>query len=537
MSKFDEKASEAVVDYAESVPTSNEHPAPNKLHRGLKARHIQTIAIGGTIGTGLFLASGKTISTAGPAGALIAYVLIGLLVYCVIMSLGEMAAYIPVPGGFNVYASRFVEPSLGFCVGWVYWANWAVGVAVELTGISLVMQYWITSVNGVVWAVISLAILMAINVFSVKGYGEAEYWFSLVKVLTCIAFIIVGILVDAGVAGDDHIGVRNWQIEGAPFNGGFLGVFQVFITAAFAFNGTEIVGITAGESENPKKAVPKAIKQVFWRILFFYVVSILVIGLVLPYNDPSLLNESSKIATSPFTLVFNRAGAPWADDLINAIILITVLSAGNSGLYSSSRTLMALAEQGHAPKIFTKVNNRGVPLASILGTSAVGCLAFLTSLFSSGQVFNWLTNLTSVAGLITWIIIAITHIRFRKAFVAQGRNLSILPYVAPFFPFADWFVIIVSTIVTLGQGYRSFLDPIDPVNIVSAYIGIISALVFYVGHKISTRKSFVPLLEADFDSGRLTPQEEALSVDRDELEAEGKIGARKIFWKVLSALA
>ncbi|KAI8879612.1 hypothetical protein K501DRAFT_124263, partial [Backusella circina FSU 941] len=178
----------------------------NSLHRGLKARHIQMIALGGTIGTGLFMASGKAVASGGPGGALVGYMIVGILVFCVMMSLGEMAAYIPVAGSFSHFATRFADPSLGFCVGWVYWANWAVGVAVELTGVAMIMEYWVQSVNSVIWSVICLAILVAINVFSVKGYGEVEYWMSFIKILVVIIFIIVGICVDTGAAGGVYYG-------------------------------------------------------------------------------------------------------------------------------------------------------------------------------------------------------------------------------------------------------------------------------------------------------------------------------------------
>ncbi|KAI7870735.1 amino acid permease/ SLC12A domain-containing protein [Spinellus fusiger] len=473
------------------------------LQRGLKARHIQMIALGGTIGTGLFMASGRAIASGGPGGALVAYMIIGLVVFCVMMSLGEMAAYMPIAGSFAHFATRFADPSLGFCVGWVYWANWAVGVAVELTGVAIIVEYWIQSVNSVVWNIICLLLLVAINVFSVKGYGEIEYWISFIKIFVVIVFIIVGLCVDTGTIGGVNYGVSNFHLDGGAFPGGFLGIFNVFLTAAFSFNGVEIVGITAGESVNPHKTVPAAVKQVFYRIVLFYVLSILVIGLVIPYTDPRLLTNGHDITVSPFTLVFQKAGAVWAADLMNAVILITMISAGNSGAYSSSRTLLSLAEQGYAPRLFTRLNRWGIPIWAVLMSCAMGCLAFLTSLFGSGIVFTWLTNLTSVAGLITWVIISITHIRFRQGYLAQGRLLTALPYVAPFFPYCDIIVIVIGTIVIFGQGYSSFLAPISGTNVVASYIGLIFATVVYVGHKIFSHSGLVKNKDMDFDTGTL----------------------------------
>jgi lysine-specific permease len=334
-----------------------------------------------------------------------------------------------------------------------------------------------------------------------------RYWISFIKILTIIAFIIIGLCVDTGALGGDNIGARNFHLEGGAFPNGFLGVFNVFITAAFSFNGVEIVGITAGESENPHKTVPSAVKQVFWRIILFYIFSMLIIGLIIPYTDPTLLDGANNVAVSPFTTVFQKAGAKSAADIMNAIILLTMISAGNSGVYSSSRTLMGLAEDGYVPKIFCRVNRWGVPIYAVLTSCAVGCLAFLTSLFGSGVVFNWLTRLTSLAGLITWVIISITHVRFRMGYLSQGRSLKDLPYVAPLFPLCDIFVIIIGLIVIFGQGYESFYSPINGGEVVGAYIGLILAVVLYVGHKAIRRPAFVKNHEMDFETGTLKIEE------------------------------
>ncbi|KAG2235291.1 hypothetical protein INT48_007922 [Thamnidium elegans] len=528
-----------VIENAESFTTeASTEVQKHSLKRGLKARHIQMIALGGTIGTGLFMASGKAIANGGPGGALVAYALVGLLVFCVMMSLGEMAAYIPVAGSFSHFATRFADPSLGFMVGWVYWANWAVGVAVELTGVAMIMEYWITSVNSVVWSVICLVILVGINVFSVKGYGEIEYWISFVKIVVVVIFIIVGICVDTGAIGGVNYGVSNFHLPGGSFPNGFLGVFNVFITAAFSFNGVEIVGITAGESANPHKTVPAAVKQVFYRIVLFYILSILMIGLIIPYTDPNLMNGSDNISVSPFTLVFQKAGAAWAADMMNAIILITMISAGNSGVYSSSRTLMSLADDGYAPKFFSYVNGWGIPIWAVLATCGVGCLAFLTSLFGSGVVFTWLTCLTSLAGLITWVSISTTHIRFRQGYLSQGRSLDALPYVAPFFPFCDIFVIIAGTIIIFGQGYKSFIAPITPTGVISTYIGLILAVVLYAVHKIWKRPSLIKNADMDFETG--TIKETVLDIRKDEgldINGEPIPKWKRISSKILSIIA
>ena len=243
---------------------SKDKPQRTELKRGLSARHMQMIAIGGAIGTGLFVASGATISTAGPGGALAAYAVIGLMVLLLMQSLGEMSAHMPVAGSFQTYATRFVSPSFGFAMGWNYWFNWAITVAAELVASGLVMSYWLPSVPSWVWAISFLFLLTFLNALSARVYGEAEFWFALIKVITVIVFLISGTLMIFGIFNDSP-GVQNWTAGDAPFHGGFLSIISVFMIAGFSFQGTELVGVAAGESSNPRRDVPRAIKTVFWR--------------------------------------------------------------------------------------------------------------------------------------------------------------------------------------------------------------------------------------------------------------------------------
>ncbi|KAF9310852.1 hypothetical protein BG003_008033 [Podila horticola] len=481
----------------------------NELKRGLKARHLSMISIAGTIGTGLFLASGSSIAQAGPLGALIAYIMIGSMVFFMMTSLGEMATLIPTAGSFNTYAARFVDPALGFALGVNYFLNWAVTVAVEIAAAAMILQFWVSPnvLPSWVWSVLFLLFMVFVNFLSVRAYGEAEYWFSVIKVLTVIIFIIIGILVDAGVVGGDKIGFRNWTIPGAPIVDGFGGILGVFLVAGFSFQGTELIGIAAGESENPRKNVPKAIKQVFWRILLFYILSIFIIGLVIPYTDPNLLGSGSvdkaAISVSPFTLVLQKAFQP-ASHIMNAVILITVLSAGNSGMYASTRTLFMLARDGKAPAIFARVNSRGIPMESLAFTTLIAGLSFGASLLGSGEVYNWLLNISSISGFIAWLGIAASHYRFRRAYVAQGGDVSRLPYKAAMFPFGPIYALILCTVVVCGQGYSEFTKP-NPkaVNLIACYIGLPFFLATYLGYKIYYRTKLVPLLECDFSVSNL----------------------------------
>lgn len=468
-----------------------------QLKRDLKSRHIAMISLGGTIGTGLFLASGASISQAGPGGALVAYALIGIMVYFLMTSLGEMAAYMPSSGSFSTYATKFVDPAFGFAMGWNYWYNWSITIAAEISAVNLIMKYWFPNSSSVLWTVLFIGIVLTFNILSVKAYGESEYWFALIKVVTVILFIITSFLTIFGIIGGEAVGFSNFFMEGAPFNGGFFAVFGIFLAAGFSFQGTELLGITAGETKDPGKNIPMAVRSVFWRILLFYILAIFAIGLLIPYTDSRLLSED--VAVSPFTLVFEKVGITFAASVMNAIILTAMLSAGNSGLYASSRMLWQLAVDGKAPKIFAKLNKRGIPIYALLATLAVGCLAFLSSFFGDGVVYMWLLNASGLSGFIAWVGIAISHYRFRKAYIKQGRDPKHLPYKAPLFPFGPLLALTVCLIVIMGQNYHAFIGQIDWYGIAVSYIGIPLFFIFWLGYKIKNKTKIVPLEECDLD--------------------------------------
>ncbi|KAG0238401.1 hypothetical protein BGW42_005634 [Actinomortierella wolfii] len=499
------------VDALATLPThhSDERPMLNEndLKRGLKARHLSMISIAGTIGTGLFLASGKSIANAGPLGAMIAYILIGSMVFFMMTSLGEMATLIPTAGSFNTYAARFIDPALGFALGVNYFLNWAVTVAVEIVAAAMILQYWVpeSAFPAWAWSLIFLSMMVFLNVLSVQAYGEAEYWFSVIKVLTVIIFLVVGILVDAGVLGGEKIGFTNWTIEGAPIHNGFGGILSVFLVAGFSFQGTELIGIAAGESKNPRKNVPRAIKQVFWRILLFYIASIFIIGLVIPWNSPYLLDaaDSENVAISPFTLVLQKAFKP-ASHVMNAVILITVMSAGNSGMYASTRTLYMLARDGKAPAIFGRANARGIPMYSLAATTLIAGASWGFSLLGEGEVYNWLLNISSISGFIAWLGIAASHLRFRRAYVAQGGDVSRLPYKAAFYPWGPIYAFILCAVVIVGQGYSEFTsDNPKAINLVATYIGLPFFFIMWGGYKLFYKTKVVPLMECDFSVSNL----------------------------------
>lgn len=412
-------------------------------------------------------------------------------------SLGEMAAYMPSSGSFSTYASKFVDPALGFALGWNYWYNWAITIAAEIAAVSLIMKYWFPNSSSGLWTVLFIVIVLAFNLLSVKSYGESEYWFAMIKVATVIVFIIVSFLMIFGILGGEApVGFTNFFISDGPFHGGFLAMFGIFLAAGFSFQGTELLGVTAGETDNPGKNIPKAVKSVFWRILLFYILAIAAIGLLIPFTDERLLSED--IAVSPFTLVFDRLGIAVAASFMNAIILTAMLSAGNSGLYAASRMLWQLAVEGKAPKFFTKLSRRGIPVYALMATLAVGSLAFLASFFGDGVVYIWLLNASGMSGFIAWLGIAYSHYRFRRAFVVQGKDLSLLPYKARWYPFGPLFALTICLIVVLGQNYTAFTGgAIDWYGVLVSYIGIPLFLLLWIGYKIKYKTRLLPLEECD----------------------------------------
>ncbi len=501
MGEFMSSERATVTSHVDNIAQkSTEHPT-NTLKKTLEARHLTMIAIGGSIGTGLFISSGTSIQMAGPGGALIAYISIGIMVYLLMMSLGEMATLLPHSGSFSVYASRFVDPALGFALGWNYWYTWAITIAVELSASAIIMKFWFPSIPGIVWSAAFLTIIFLLNYFSTKSFGEAEFWFSLIKVITIIVFLLVGLLTILGIIGGEFVGFKNFTIGEAPIPSSGLSILSVFMIAGFSFQGTELVGVAAGESKNPKKNVPKAIKQVFWRILLFYICSIFVIGLLIPYTHPYLMNiDIENISMSPFTIVFEKAGLLFAASVMNAVILTSILSAANSGMYASTRMLWSLAREGKAPKSLMKINKNGVPINALIVTALVGMFAFLSSFLGEGKVFMWLLSSSGLSGFIAWLGIALSHYRFRKAYIAQGKDINDLPYRAKWFPFAPIISIVLCIVVILGQEYANIVKMnVSWVDLFATYISAILFLCIWFGYKIKYKTKIVDLKQCDFN--------------------------------------
>ena len=475
-------------------------PAPsggNDLSRGLRSRHLNMIAIGGAIGTGLFLASAGSIKDAGPGGSLLAYAAIGFMVWLLMQSLGEMSTYLPLANSFEAYGSRFVSPSFGFAQGWNYWYNWAVTVAAELAAAGIILNYWWPSLNPWVSGLGMFVVLFLVNIASVRFYGESESLFSAIKVITVIVFLVVGVMMIFGLMTDAP-GAKNWTTGEAPFVGGWQGVLSIFMIAGFSFQGTELIAVAAGEAQEPEKTIPKAIRAVFFRILLFYIGTFIVIGFLLPYTDSRLAKSSDgDIAASPFTLIFEKAGVVGAASVMNAVILTAILSAGSSGLFASTRMLYALGQRGMAPKFLLKTDSRNVPVPALLVTSALAVICFALSQVTE-QAYLWLVNASALAGFITWCGIAWSHYKFRKAYVAQGHDVADLPFRAKWYPLGPIVALVMCAAVIVMQNTELVFDgKFDLRKMLETYIGIPLFLALWLGHKAITKSKKVDPATAD----------------------------------------
>ncbi|MED4966534.1 amino acid permease [Heyndrickxia coagulans] len=445
----------------------DQSPNGQELSRGLKNRHIQLIAIGGAIGTGLFLGSGKSIHFAGPSIMLV-YFVIGLALFFMMRALGELLMYKPITGSFTHFAETFIGPWAGFITGWTYWFCWIVTGIAEITAVGMYVQFWVPELPQWIPALICVAVLFLINIATVKAFGEMEFWFAIIKVVTIIALIIIGILlVFAGFQSHGaHASFTNLWQHGGFFPNGSKGFLLAFEMAVFSFVGIELVGVTAGEAEDPSKTLPKAINQIPLRILLFYVGALFVIMSIYPWNR---LNPDA----SPFVRVFADIGLPAAAGIINFVVLTSAASSCNSGIFSTSRMLYSLAEDGKAPKMFKKLNKRKVPAPALLGSTIMLLIGVVLNYFmKSTQVFTLVTSISSICFVWVWGVIMVAHLRFRKNMPEEAAKIS---FKLPFAPVINWVVLLffVFVLVVLGIAKDTrvalFVAPVWFILLVIAY--------------------------------------------------------------------
>ncbi|KAJ3292087.1 hypothetical protein HDU79_001782 [Rhizoclosmatium sp. JEL0117] len=535
-----------------NAPVMEIAPEGQKLHRKLQARHLEMIAIGGTIGTGLLLRSGGAIARSGPIGALLCFSIVGLQVFGVASSIGEMATLLPVEGAFSHFPARFVTPALGFAGGWNYWLVWALTFPAEMAGIAGLMSFWVptSTCASWVWSLVYLVPLVGLNLFSVTGFAEAEFFLCIVKIFAIVLFLLIGTFVWFGVGQNTGpLGFRNWSpaIVGDSDKQRFLNIGGSFTTAFFSYGGSELVGLTAGEAANPRKSVPRAINGTFWRILIFYILSIFLVGVLLAPDSPILRAKS--ISQSPFVYAYSQAGINWGADFMNVVIIVAASSAANSAVYACARTLMRLASEGSAPRFFAKVDKRGVPVNSVLLVAVFGLVAVVAAYASgpdgSAHVFDWLSGVIAYGIMMNWMIMSFTHLRFRAGYLAQGRKIEDLPYVAPFYPYADYASLIIGTWITAflfvsafytnGVDSAVFFDSQWWYDKSWTYFGIPLVFILFVAHgAFKSGFALVKYEDMDFETGKLveTPEQKAENDHLNEKPKNMKEWGQRLWYKL-----
>jgi amino acid transporter, AAT family len=420
------------------------------LARNLRNRHIQLIALGGTIGVGLFLGSAKAIHDAGP-GLLLGYALGGVAIFFIMRALGELLTYRPVAGSFATYAEEFCGPFAGFITGWSYWFMWVLTAMAELTAIGIYVRYWFPDVPQWLPALIALAVLYGTNLLAVRVFGELEFWFALVKIVAIVALIVAGLTVlflHVGELGSTA-SFANLYTHGGFLPFGLLGVLLTLQIVMFAYSGVELIGVTAGEAENPAVVLPRATNGIIVRILIFYLGALIVIMSVVPWDQLSP-------DVSPFVFVFEKLRVPAAASIITAVVITAAASSCNSGLFSTARMLWTLAQRGQGPRLFARLNAQQVPANGIHASAAVMLIGVVLNLLVPKSVFTWVTSIALIGTLWTWGIILVAHRNYRRAL--RAGKVAAAPFRMPFAPFANWavlaFLVLVSAMLWLDPETR-----------------------------------------------------------------------------------
>ncbi len=437
------------------------------LKRTMTKRHLIMLSLGGAIGTGLFLSSGQVISQAGPIGAIISYIIGGLIAYMVMLCLGELAVNNPVTGSFGAFATKNIGPGTGYMVSWMYWLGWSATLGTEFTAAALLMQEWFPTTSIWLWTLVFIIAVLVSNLSSTRFFAESEFWLSFIKVSTVLIFILIGLAAIFGLVGFEgytsaplfsNLTSHGW------FPNGLFPIFATMLIVNFAFNGTEMIGIAAGETENPEKDVPKAIHAAVWRLMIFFVGTIIVISALLPYQDAGLnASHGTGLSSSPFVSVFNLIGIPYAEDIIRFVIITALLSTANSGLYAASRMMWALSIQKQLPRIFSKLTKSGTPVIAILVTMIGGLPGLLSEQFGADVIFKNLLGVAAFTMVIVWMSICWSQFNFRRKWLREGHTLAELKFKTPWFPLVPILGFIACTITGLSMA----ADP----EMLSGFIG------------------------------------------------------------------
>ena len=493
-------------------------PSQRQIKRGLTSRHAQFIAWGGAVGTGLFITTGKTLVIGGPAFLVGSYVTLAILTYLILTAVTEMARVVPVRGAsMNYYASRFVSRSLGFAMGWLYVYSFAIFVPFELTAAALVVDFWDTGISSGVWITIFLIPLVILNALPVRFYGDAETFFAGVKLLTITGLLLLSfILFWGGGPNHERLGFHYWKHPGATNTliakgdvGRLIAAVATIISSALPFTFTpEMVVITSGELKSPRRNIPKMSLNFVWRLVVFFVGSVVGISVVCPFDAAAVGGTNG--ASSPWVIGIRNAGIHGLDSVINGVVIMSAWSTGNAFLYLSSRCLYSLAIDGNAPAIFKRCTAKGTPIYAVGAISVVTLLAYLNLNSATADVFNWLLNLVNTAGFISWVCCSIIYIRYHKARKEQGMQDEVIKK-SRFQPLASWVALVIYTVLCLLNGFTIFFPSEWSIaSFLSAYIGIPIFLVVYLAHRFIYRA----------EPWAISPKLANLRLDEAELEEE-----------------
>ncbi|ODV71576.1 uncharacterized protein CYBJADRAFT_131197 [Cyberlindnera jadinii NRRL Y-1542] len=481
-----------VIHVSTSMEMLDLEDEPGRLKRDFKARHVNMLAIAGAIGTGLIIGSGTGLKRGGPASLFLGYLFTGSLLMVVLMSLGEMAAFSPMDKAFSGYPSRYVDQALGFAAGWNYFFKYAIVLPANLTAVGLIIQYWRKDLNVGIFITVFLVAIIVVNWFNVKFYGELEFWSAAAKLITLtICFITCIVITCGGSPTNQTIGFQYWREEAFQeylVDGGtgrFLGWWACVIQACFAYVGSEAVGVVFGETPDPKKNIPKASKQVLFRIAFFYIFGVFILGLAVSPTNPLLAQASgSNASASPFVIAIKTAEIKVLPGFINGCLLIFVGSSANTDLYLGSRTLYGLAKDNFAPKIFLKLNSNGVPFIGCVFTALFGLLAYMNCSDSSAVVFGYFSSAVTVFGILNWLNIMIAYLGYYQMTVVQKVSRDDIPFRMWGQPYTAYYAIGCISLITFFNGYNAFITSFHYKSFITSYIGIAAYLIMIAFWKL-----------------------------------------------------
>ncbi|AAS54527.1 AGR038Cp [Eremothecium gossypii ATCC 10895] len=516
-----------------------------KLQQRMRTRHVVMMSLGTGIGTGLLVANAASLHYGGPAGLLIGYLLVSIVSYIMMHAAGEMAvAYPTLPGNFNAYSSIFISKPFGFATVWLFCLQWLTVFPLELITATIVIKYWKVSVNANVFVVIFYLFIICIHFFGARGYGETEFIFNMCKVLMIVGFVIVGILINVGAIGDTgYIGDRYWRNPGSFVSGTPLdklkGTAYVLVTAYFSFGGMELYALSVNELPNPKTAIPSACKKGVYRILLVYLLTMIMIGFLVPHDSDRLMGSGSNdVHPSPYVLAIEMHGVKVLPHIVNAVILISVISVGNSAMYSAPRLLCALAQQGYAPKQLDYIDREGRPLISLILCAIFGLIAFSAASDNQEKIFIWLAAIAGLSELFTWTSICLSHFRFRQAMKLQGRSLETLGYRAITGQWGSLYAVFFNLLVFIAQFWVALVPiakkKVDVLSFFQNYMAFPLWLIMFLGYMVYSRNWTLlnPLDKMDLDTHRRVYDVEVLK--QEEYEFKERMRNSPWYVKVLN---